>query len=75
MKQKFTMNINSQLLKKLKHIAIDEDLTVTEIITKLIKEYVEEYEKNMEWIVMDIIIEEKIMNRFEEIAKENNKNS
>ena len=48
MKQKFTMNINSQLLKKLKHIAIDEDLTVTEIITKLIKEYVEEYEKNME---------------------------
>ena len=24
---------------------------------------------------MDIIIEEKIMNRFEEIAKENNKNS
>ena len=45
MKQKFTMNIDSELLKKLKHIAIDEEMTVTEILTKLITEYVEKYER------------------------------
>lgn len=44
-KQKFTMNIDKELIKKLKHISIDEEKTVTEIITKLITEYVNEYEK------------------------------
>ena len=48
MKQKFTMNIDSNLLKKLKHIAIDEDKTVTEIVTELIINYVSEYENKNE---------------------------
>ena len=43
-KQKYTMNLNKEIIKKLKHIAIDEETTVTEIITKLIVKYIEEYE-------------------------------
>ena len=43
-KAKFTMTIENELLKSLKHMAIDEETSVTEIITKLIVEYIEEYE-------------------------------
>jgi len=45
-KQKFTMNIDKEVRKTLSHIAIDEETTVTEIITTLILQYIEEYEKN-----------------------------
>ena len=45
MKQKFTMNVDSDLIKKLKHIAIDEEKTVTEIVTELITDYFENYNK------------------------------
>lgn len=47
-KQKFTMNLDKELRKKLSHIAIDEETTVTEIVTTLIKNYIEEYEKTDE---------------------------
>lgn len=43
-KQQFTMNMDKELRKKLSHIAIDEETTVTEIITELLMNYVEEYE-------------------------------
>lgn len=43
-KQKFTMNLDKEIRKKLSHIAIDEELTVTEIVTNLIIKYIEEYE-------------------------------
>ena len=42
-KKKFNMNIDDELLKKLKHISIDEEKTVTEIVTELITKYVKEY--------------------------------
>ncbi len=45
-KQKFTMNLDKELGKKIRHIAIDEEKTVTEIITNLIVNYIKEYEKN-----------------------------
>lgn len=45
-KQQFTMNIDKEVRKKLSHIAIDEETTVTEIITSLILKYIEEYENN-----------------------------
>ena len=45
-KQKFTMNLDKEVRKTLSHIAIDEEVTVTEIVTKLILDYIEEYEKN-----------------------------
>ena len=45
-KQKFTMNLDKKLRKKLSHIAIDEEKTVTEIVTELIIDYIEEYESD-----------------------------
>lgn len=42
-KQKFTMNLDKEIRKQLSHIAIDEETTVTEIITNLIKQYIDEY--------------------------------
>lgn len=45
-KQKFTMNLDKELRKKLSHIAIDEETTVTEIVTNLILKYVEEHQQN-----------------------------
>lgn len=44
-KQKFTMNLDKEIRKQLSHIAIDEEKTVTEIVTELIIKYIEEYEK------------------------------
>ena len=44
-KTKFNMNLDKELRKKLSHIAIDEETTVTEIVTSLIIKYIEEYEK------------------------------
>lgn len=44
-KQKFTMNLDKEIRKTLSHIAIDEETTVTEIITKLIIQYIDEYNK------------------------------
>ena len=44
-RQTFTMNMDKEIRKKLSHIAIDEETTVTEIVTKLILDYIEEYEK------------------------------
>ena len=44
-KQTFTMKMDKEIRKKLSHIAIDEETTVTEIITNLILNYIEEYEK------------------------------
>ena len=43
-KQTFTMNMNKEIKKKLNHIAIDEETTVTEIVTNLILKYIEEYD-------------------------------
>lgn len=43
--QKFTTYIDSELLKKAKKQAIDEDTTVNKIIEKLLKEYLEKIEK------------------------------
>lgn len=43
-KQKFTMNMDKEVRKRLSHIAIDEETTVTEIVTKLILDYIQEYE-------------------------------
>ena len=40
-RQKFTTYIDSELLKKTKKQAIDEDTTVNKIIEKLLKEYLE----------------------------------
>ena len=45
-KQKFTMNIDKEIIKKLRHISIDEEKTVTEIVTKLIVDYIDENENN-----------------------------
>lgn len=45
-KQKFTMNLDKEIRKTLSHIAIDEEKTVTEIVTELILKYIEEYENN-----------------------------
>ena len=42
-KQKFTMNLDKDLRKQLAHIAIDEETTVTEIVTSLIEDYVNKY--------------------------------
>ena len=44
-KQKITMNLDKELRKKLAHIAIDEEKTVTEIMTTLIEKYVEDYDE------------------------------
>ena len=44
-KQKFTMNLDKEIRKKLSHIAIDEETTVTEIVTNLILDFIEEYNK------------------------------
>lgn len=43
-KQTFTMNMDKEIRKKLSHIAIDEETTVTEIITTLILDFIEKYE-------------------------------
>lgn len=43
-KQKFTMNLDKEVRKTLSHIAIDEETTVTEIVTTLILNYIQEYE-------------------------------
>ena len=45
-KQTFTMNMDKEVRKTLSHIAIDEETTVTEIITNLIHDFIKEYEKN-----------------------------
>ena len=45
-KQKFTMNLDKEVRKTLSHIAIDEETTVTEIVTDLILNYIKEYENN-----------------------------
>ena len=39
------MKMDKEIRKKLSHIAIDEETTVTEIITNLILNYIKEYEK------------------------------
>lgn len=42
-KQKFTMNLDKEIRKTLSHIAIDEETTVTEIVTNLILNYIDNY--------------------------------
>lgn len=36
--------MDKEVRKRLSHIAIDEETTVTEIVTKLILDYIQEYE-------------------------------
>lgn len=44
--QKFTTYIESELLKKIKKQAIDEDTTVNKILEKLLIEYLDKIEIN-----------------------------
>ena len=44
-KVKITMNIDEELKKELKIIAIQQDTTVTKILTKIIREYIDENKK------------------------------
>lgn len=39
---KFTTNIDEELLKKIKMVAIEKNLNVNEIIEKLLKDYLKE---------------------------------
>ena len=42
-KTKFNMNMDTELKKKLNHIAIDEEMTVTDIMNGLIEHYINLY--------------------------------